>query len=106
FMILTHKPHCSGGVDISGHAIFLTFSILLITSSALAPSFKVLNMNRIGSLSQLYQLLIYFNLGLISTWWWKLLMTNLYFQGPVEKIIGAIVGLMSLFLTQKAVSQS
>ncbi|CAH7667208.1 inositol phospholipid synthesis and fat-storage-inducing TM-domain-containing protein [Phakopsora pachyrhizi] len=106
FTILTHKPHWSGGVDISGHAFLLTFSILLITSSTLAPSFEVLNMNRIGSLSRLYQLSIYFNLGLISFWWWMLLMTSLYFHGPAEKIIGAIVGVMSWVLTQKVVSQS
>ncbi|OAV94457.1 hypothetical protein, variant [Puccinia triticina 1-1 BBBD Race 1] len=110
FVLSTYKPYWSEGIDVSGHAFLLTFSILLIVTT-LRPSLQHLfaQKKRPESeeerLPRNYRLAIYANLGLLAVWWWMLLMTSLYFHGPVEKFAGLITASGAWILVEGVVDR-
>ncbi|KAI7942307.1 hypothetical protein MJO28_012334 [Puccinia striiformis f. sp. tritici] len=96
FILSTYKPYWSEGFDISGHTFLLSFSILLIISS-ITPSLRHLYTNQETKEDRLinsrnWRIAIYCNMGLCFIWWWMILMTSLYFHGPVEKFSGLGTG--------------
>ncbi|EFP86161.1 uncharacterized protein PGTG_12117 [Puccinia graminis f. sp. tritici CRL 75-36-700-3] len=122
FILSTYKPYWSEGIDVSGHVFLLTFSILLIVSS-LSPSLihlwrtttkKVNNQNnnkeeekdqQDETVPRNYRLAIYANLGLLFVWWWMLLMTSLYFHGPLEKFSGFVLAGLAWFFVETSVAR-
>ncbi|EGG07351.1 uncharacterized protein MELLADRAFT_71716 [Melampsora larici-populina 98AG31] len=102
FTIATHRPYWSGGIDISGHAFLLSFSILLILST-LAPSIRLLWSSK--PIPTPYRVGVYANLTLVGIWWWMLLMTSLYFHGPAEKAAGLVVGVGAWWISEMTVDK-
>ncbi|KAG0151187.1 hypothetical protein CROQUDRAFT_571619 [Cronartium quercuum f. sp. fusiforme G11] len=103
FTIATHRPYWRGGMDISGHVFLLSFSILLILST-LAPSLRLLTSSP-TTLPKSLKIGVYANLALVGIWWWMVLMTSLYFHGPVEKAAGLVVGVGSWWLSEFLVAK-
>lgn len=104
FTLSTHRPYWSGGIDVSGHTFLLSFSILVIVS-ALQPSLHHLILKSREKIPTSYRIAIYVNVGILILWWWMLLMTSLYFHGPIEKFSGLILGTGSWFLVELIVDR-
>ncbi|MBW0526262.1 hypothetical protein O181_065977 [Austropuccinia psidii MF-1] len=103
--VSTHRPYWTGGIDISGHTFILSFSMLLILSS-LQPSLRYIFQNHNNqTISRSYKISIYANLALLALWWWMILMTSLYFHGPVEKLSGLVFGTGSWWLTELIITK-
>lgn len=56
-------------------------------------------------MSPSHRMSVYANLALVAIWWWMLLMTSLYFHGPVEKAAGLIVGLGAWWVSETMVAR-
>lgn len=96
-----------GGHDLSGHAFLLSMSSLFLLSE-IAPTLAQTYLSssstpsisrRIeqGSRNRRYAALAI--VGLISLWYWMLLMTSLYFHTPQEKFTGLLAGVLGWWVS-------
>ena len=91
-----------GGHDVSGHAFMMVhcslflFELVLPLLPTLFPAFFV--GPRIN-IHPAVRAIAYAAVGMIALSWWMLLMTNLFFHSPTEKLSGFGFGLMGWFLS-------
>ncbi|PLW06584.1 hypothetical protein PCASD_25594 [Puccinia coronata f. sp. avenae] len=105
FIIAAYKPYWAEGIDVSGHTFLLSFSILLIVSCLHSSIHLLWKTKRPELIPRNYRWAVYINLALLAIWWWMILMTSLYFHGPVEKLSGFALGTAAWFLTEVVVDR-
>lgn len=91
-----------GGHDVSGHAFMMVhcslflFELVLPLLPTLFPALFVGPKIRVHPA---VRAIAYAAVGMIALSWWMLLMTNLFFHSPTEKLSGFGFGLMGWFLS-------